>query len=46
MANKNRNKGNYHEKEIVKWLNSLDFKAKRHCYLQKKKRLTKNDCDV
>ena len=29
MANKNRNKGNYHEKEIVKWLNSLDFKAKR-----------------
>jgi len=29
MANKNRNKGIYHEKEIVKWLTSLNFKAKK-----------------
>ena len=29
MANKNRNKGIYHEKQIVKWLTSLDFKAKK-----------------
>ena len=29
MANKNRNKGIYHEKEIVKWITSLDFKAKK-----------------
>ena len=29
MANKNRNKGNYHERWFVNWLERLGFKAKR-----------------
>jgi hypothetical protein len=29
MANKNRNKGNYHEKWFVDWLKKLGFQAKR-----------------
>lgn len=29
MANKNRNKGNYHERWFVNWLQELGFKAKR-----------------
>tara|TARA_R100001463_G_scaffold42692_1_gene89363 strand:- start:607 stop:924 length:318 start_codon:yes stop_codon:yes gene_type:complete len=29
MANKNRNKGSYHERWFVKWLNQIGIKAKR-----------------
>ena len=29
MANKNRNKGSYHERWFVKWFTSQGFKAKR-----------------
>jgi Holliday junction resolvase-like predicted endonuclease len=29
MANRNKNKGTYHEKRIVEWLQSLGLKAKR-----------------
>ncbi len=29
MANKNRNKGNYHERWFVKWLEAIGLKAKR-----------------
>lgn len=29
MANKNRNKGNYHERWFVNWLQEMGFKAKR-----------------
>ena len=29
MANKNRNKGNYHERWFVNWLQTLGFQAKR-----------------
>lgn len=29
MANRNKNKGTYHEKWFVNWLQSLGFKAKR-----------------
>jgi Holliday junction resolvase len=29
MANKNRNKGSYHERWFVKWLNQIGIKAKK-----------------
>ena len=29
MANKNRNKGNYHENKIIDWLQDLGFEAKK-----------------
>jgi hypothetical protein len=29
MANRNKNKGTYHEKWFVQWLQSIGFKAKR-----------------
>ncbi len=29
MASKSRNKGNYHERKITEWLQTMGFKAKR-----------------
>ena len=46
MANKNRNKGNYHEKWFVDWLKKLGFQATEIIDKQRRSKIKKYEINL